>query len=258
MEAVLDFADEDDVAVLPPDFVAEISELAGEIAEALDAPRAETLREGFRVVLAGPPNAGKSTLFNALVESEAAITSPSAGTTRDVLVYPVALAGLPFSFIDTAGLREEGAGEIEAIGIARAQAELEKADLVLWLGPEGEGPGDAWEIETQIDVKGHPSKDGPRHRVSGLTGEGVVSLKQDLVAVAREAMPRPGQAALNLRQRNLLGDAFAALGSAAGEDDPLLLAEQLRLARLSFDRLIGRSATEDMLDALFGRFCIGK
>ncbi|MCB5425371.1 tRNA uridine-5-carboxymethylaminomethyl(34) synthesis GTPase MnmE [Altererythrobacter sp. CC-YST694] len=258
VEAVLDFADEDDVAVLPPDFTADIQGITEEIGKALDAPHAETLREGFRVVLAGPPNAGKSTLFNALVETEAAITSPSAGTTRDVLIHPVALDGLPFCFIDTAGLREEGAEEIEAIGIARAQAELEKADLVLWLGPEGEGPVGAWEIETQIDVSGHPCKAHPRHRVSGLTGEGVMGLKRDLVAVARVAMPRPGQAALNLRQRSLLGDAFTALGSAAAESDPLLLAEQLRLARLSFDRLIGRSATEDMLDALFGRFCIGK
>ncbi len=259
VEAVLDFADEDDVASLPPEFAQEIRELEQEIALALAAPHAEILREGFRVVLAGPPNAGKSTLFNALVESEAAITAPTAGTTRDVLIRPVALAGVPFSFIDTAGLRDERiADDIEAIGIARAEAELERADLVLWLGPEGLGPDGVWEVEAQIDLPGHGAKSSPRHRVSAVTGEGLAELKRDLVALAREAMPRPGQAALNARQRGLLGDAVAALAGAAEERDPLLLAEQLRLARLAFDRLIGRAATEDMLDALFGRFCIGK
>lgn len=258
VEAVLDFADEDDVASLPSEFTAEILTLANGIREALDAPHAETLREGFRVVLAGPPNVGKSTLFNALVESEAAITSPSAGTTRDVLVRPVALGGVPFSFIDTAGLRDEGAGEIEAIGIARAQAELERADLVLWLGPEGLGPQGVWEVEAQMDLPRHDTKSAPRHRVSAVTGEGMASLKRDLIALARDSMPKPGQAALNARQRGLVRDAVAALEDAASESDPLLLAEQLRLGRVAFDRLIGRAATEDMLDALFGRFCIGK
>ncbi|WP_336979153.1 tRNA uridine-5-carboxymethylaminomethyl(34) synthesis GTPase MnmE [Altererythrobacter fulvus] len=258
IEAVLDFADEDDVASLPSEFTAEILGLANGIREALDAPHAETLREGFRVVLAGPPNAGKSTLFNALVESEAAITSPSAGTTRDVLVRPVALGGVPFSFIDTAGLRDEGAGEIEAIGIARAQAELERADLVLWLGSEGQGPQGAWDVEAQIDLPHHDAKSAPSHRVSAVSGEGIASLKQDLIVLAQDAMPRPGQAALSARQRGLLRDAVAALEGAVSQSDPLLIAEQLRLGRVAFDRLIGRAATEDMLDALFGRFCIGK
>src|SRR5690606_14192449 len=104
------------------------------IEAALGAPATEVLREGYRVALAGPPNAGKSTLFNALVEHEAAITAPLAGTTRDVLVRPVALAGIPFSFVDMAGLREGGHDVIEAIGIERAQAEITRADLVLWLG----------------------------------------------------------------------------------------------------------------------------
>ncbi|RZK00971.1 MAG: tRNA uridine-5-carboxymethylaminomethyl(34) synthesis GTPase MnmE, partial [Novosphingobium sp.] len=134
VEAVLDFADEDDVAVLPDGFAARLEALEGEIGEWLERPRAEALREGFRVVLAGPPNAGKSTLFNALVESEAAITAPIAGTTRDVLTRPVAIAGVPFLFVDTAGLRDEAGDAIEAIGVERARDELGQADLVLWLG----------------------------------------------------------------------------------------------------------------------------
>ena len=117
VEAVLDFGDEDDVSDLPPDFVSRLTDLRGELQTWLSRPRAEALREGFRVVLAGPPNAGKSTLFNALVEDEAAITSPLAGTTRDVLTRAVSIGGVPFLFGDTAGLRDETGDEIEAIGI---------------------------------------------------------------------------------------------------------------------------------------------
>lgn len=258
LEAVLDFDDEGDVAALPATFLREIDILEHEIAAALDAPSAEVLREGYRVALAGPPNAGKSTLFNALVENEAAITAPLAGTTRDVLVRPVALAGIPFSFVDMAGLRESGADMVEDIGIARAEAEIARADLVLWLGPEGEGPDGAWEVEPQCDRDGHIAKGAPRHRISALTGEGLGELKRALVDRAATAMPGAGEAALNRRQRALLAEAAAALRSAEGERDPLLLAEDLRQCRLAFDRLVGRSGTEDVLDALFGRFCIGK
>lgn len=258
LEAVLDFDDEGDVAALPATFLREIAILADQIDAALGAPAAETLREGYRVALAGPPNAGKSTLFNALVESEAAITAPLAGTTRDVLVRPVALAGIPFSFVDMAGLRDSGADVVEDIGIERAQAEIARADLVLWLGPEGEGPADAWEIEPQCDREERARKNAPRYRVSAVTDEGLRELKLGLIEQAASAMPRPGETALNRRQRGLLMRAAAALRSAGDEADPLLLAEELRQCRAAFDRLIGRSGTEDVLDALFGRFCIGK
>ncbi len=258
LEAVLDFDDEGDVATLPATFTREMEILGEEIASALDAPSAELLREGYRVALAGPPNAGKSTLFNALVESEAAITAPLAGTTRDVLVRPVALGGVPFSFVDMAGLRERGADPVEAIGIERAETEIARADLVLWLGPEGEGPAGAWEIEPQCDRADHPVKTAPRYRVSAVTGEGIADLKRGLIEHAAAAMPRPGEGALNKRQRDLLARAREALGEAVRQSDPLLLAEGLRQARAAFDRLVGRSATEDVLDALFGRFCIGK
>lgn len=259
VEAVLDFADEDDIAVLPADFAARLADLREEIGEWLERPRAEALREGFRVVLAGPPNAGKSTLFNALVESEAAITAPLAGTTRDVLTRPVAIAGVPFLFADTAGLRDDTGGDtIEAIGVERARGELDRADLVLWLGGEGEGPERAWEIAAQIDRPGHADKVAPRHRVSAVTGEGLNALRDDLVRTAAAALPRPGEAALNARQHRLLGDAAVALAQAELAKDPLLVAENLRLVRVAFDALLGRTTTEDMLDALFGRFCIGK
>lgn len=258
VEGVLDFSDEEDSADLPECFTWNIGALAGELGEWLARPRSERLGEGFRVVLAGPPNAGKSTLFNSLIESEAAITSPIAGTTRDVIERSVAIDGVPFTFVDTAGLREAGADEIEAIGIARAEAELERADLVLWLGPEGDGPVGAWEIAAQADRPGFLPKTSARFTLSATTGEGLTELKSALVARARDALPKPGEAALNARQHARLSEAAEALGSAKALSDPLLVAEELRRARLAFDRLIGRATTEDMLDTLFGRFCIGK
>ena len=264
LEAALDFSDEDDVgeggAALPEGFAEACATLANDIAAWLARPRVEPLREGFRVVLAGPPNAGKSTLFNALVESEAAITAPEAGTTRDVLTRSVALDGVPFTFADTAGLRDDGAGEIERIGIARALAEASNADLVLWLGPEGQGPAAAlvWEIEAQADRADAIRKLTPVARVSAHTGEGLPALREALVAHARTALPRPGEAALNARQHRCLSDVANALAAAPRERDPLLAAEHLRLARRALDALVGRTGTEDMLDALFGRFCIGK
>ncbi|MFN3990262.1 MAG: tRNA uridine-5-carboxymethylaminomethyl(34) synthesis GTPase MnmE [Erythrobacter sp.] len=258
LEAVLDFADEEDAADLPQSFTWNIAALAGELEEWCARPRSERLGEGFRVVLAGPPNAGKSTLFNALVESEAAITSPIAGTTRDVIERSVAIAGVPFTFVDTAGLRDEGSDAIEAIGIDRARGQMARADVVLWLGPEGEGPQGAWEIAAQADRAGFVAKAAACHTLSATTGEGVAALKSALVDAARSALPKPGEATLNARQHARLSEAAEALGAAQALHDPLLIAEELRRARLAFDRLVGRATTEDMLDALFARFCIGK
>jgi tRNA modification GTPase len=258
LEAVLDFGDEDDVALLPADFAVQLAVLETDLTQWLARPRAEQLREGYRVVIAGPPNAGKSTLFNVLVEAEAAIATPIPGTTRDVLTRPVAYAGVPFLFADTAGLHDTVNDEVEAIGIERALEALDRADLVLWLGPEGAGPEGAWEIEAQVDRAGGVAKRMPRHRISAKTGQGVDSLREDLVQTARIALPGPGEAALNERQHMHLRHAQRALAAARHEQDTLLMAEALRIARLSFDALLGRTTTEDMLDALFGRFCIGK
>lgn len=259
VEAVLDFSDEEDASDLPECFTWNIGALAEALNAWLDRPRSERLGEGFRVVLAGPPNAGKSTLFNALVESEAAITSPIAGTTRDVIERGVAISGVPFTFADTAGLRDGSlADAIEVIGIDRARMALDRADVVLWLGPEGEGPEGAWEIAAQADREGFAPKSPPCFTLSAATGMGMRDLKVALVEAAGAALPKPGEAALNARQHAHLADAAEALHSARGHTDPLLVAEDLRLVRLAFDRLIGRATTEDMLDTLFGRFCIGK
>ena len=221
-------------------------------------PLSASVAAGEALGIIGPNGAGKSTLFNALVESEAAITSPIAGTTRDVIERSVGIAGVPFTFVDTAGLRDAGADAIEAIGIARAEAELARADCVLWLGPEGAGPSGAWEIAAQADLVGFIPKPKARFALSAATGEGLAALKSALVGAARDVLPKPGEAALNARQHARLAEAGEALAAAKALADPLLVAEELRRARLAFDRLIGRATTEDMLDTLFGRFCIGK
>ncbi len=256
VESALDFADEDDVDSLPNDFSAKVSALVSELDYWLERPRAQTLKEGFRIALAGPPNAGKSTLFNRLVESEAAIASPMAGTTRDVLTRSVALGGIPLTFVDMAGLRDASSDDIEAIGIGRARDEVVRADLVLWLGPEGEGPDGSWDVEPRID-EGHALKVSPDYRVSAVSGEGMDQLRKAIMGCALGAMPKPGDVALNERQSSLILEAADSLrGDVPG--DLLILGEKLRVARSAFDRLIGRSGTEDMLDTLFGRFCIGK
>jgi tRNA modification GTPase len=249
VEAVLDFGDEDDVAELPGDFARQLGRLEAALTLWLDRPCAEALREGFRVVIAGPPNAGKSTLFNVLVQAEAAIATPIPGTTRDVLTRPVAYAGVPFLFADTAGLHDAVEDAVEAIGIERALEALDRADLVLWLGPEGQGPPGAWELAAQIDRSDANLKQAARHRISALSGIGIDALRADLVETARGALPKPGEAALNERQHQHLRTAVHALNAAQHEADPLLVAEALRLARVSFDALLA---------ALFGRFCIGK
>lgn len=256
VEAVLDFSDEDDAETLPVELSERRNTLRRELEDALARPRAERLREGIRVVLAGPPNVGKSSLFNALLGDGAAIVSPLAGTTRDVIERPVAFAGVPFVLIDTAGLRDEGVGEIEAMGIARAQAQLAYADIIVWLGPEGEGPTDAIEVQSRGDDPDAPRKRRPGHIVSSLTGAGLAALEADLVARAVRLLPKPGAAAVNARQASLLRSASQAL--AEQSCDLLLVAEALREVRIAFDRLLGRAGTEDMLDTLFARFCIGK
>ncbi|RJX65508.1 tRNA uridine-5-carboxymethylaminomethyl(34) synthesis GTPase MnmE [Tsuneonella suprasediminis] len=257
VEAVLDFGDEDDVNGFPGDFGSRVDTLAEDIAEWLARPRSEPLKAGFRVVLAGPPNAGKSSLFNALLENEAAIVSPIAGTTRDIIERSVAIDGVPFTFVDTAGLHDGSEDAIEREGIGRAQAAMCNADLVLWLGPEGQGPDDAWEIESKADA-GHATKASPRLRVSASDGFGIGELKRQLIEHARTCLPKPGEGALNSRQHAILQDAYEALHGIDIQRDALIVAEQLRSARVAFDRLTGRATTEDMLDALFGRFCIGK
>ena len=270
-EAELNFADEDDVEVYDgaaARLVAGMSTLGSDLGEWLDRPAAEVIAEGLSVVIAGPPNAGKSTLINALAQRELAIVSPVAGTTRDVIETPLALDGIAMRFSDTAGIRAEGADAIEAIGIDRARAAVESADILLWLGRTKEAPEHprAILIAAQADRwRGDAAAEAEAARcdliLSAATGEGMDRLHGMIVEIARTLLPREGEAALRERQRAALVEAKQWLAIEPGTreaEDLILIAERLRLAATALDRITGRAGVEDMLDALFGRFCIGK
>ena len=260
-EAELDFSDEDDVeSHNNSNITTGCTQLSDVITSILAAPAAEKLRDGLHVVLGGPPNCGKSTLLNALVAREAAIVSDIAGTTRDLIEVPVAIEGIPFVFIDSAGVRDETNDSIEEIGINRARAAFDVADMILWLGDEGAGPDhpDLLEIEAKTDDAGYNRKSDAAYRLSARTGKGISALVGAVTARAKNMLPPPDQFAINVRQRALLADSASALRDAARSDDWLITAEHLRQARLALDALTGRAHTEDMLDALFSRFCVGK
>jgi tRNA modification GTPase len=260
-EAELDFSDEGDVHDQnSKDISNGCVQLHDAITDLLAAPAAEKLRDGLRVVLAGPPNSGKSTLLNALVAREAAIVSDMAGTTRDTIEVPVALEGIPLLFIDTAGLRDDSVDSIEIIGIERTHGALSNADMILWLGEESYGPHHKQliEIDAKVDVQDRRVKGKGALRVSAISGEGMAALASEIVARAKTMLPPPDQFAVNQRQRILLWECSRALADAAEAKDWLIVAEHLRQARLSLDALTGRAHTEDMLDMLFGRFCVGK
>jgi tRNA modification GTPase len=260
-EAALDFADEDDVpdAGIEGQIVGAIGSLTGTVARELATPPAERLRDGIRVVLAGPPNAGKSTLLNALVGRDAAIVSDIAGTTRDRIEVPAAIAGTAFLFTDTAGLRDDSDDAIEAIGMQRARAALDAADIVLWLGRPDDTPrADAVRIAAQSDRRDRKTIDGAALILSAVTGEGMEALRSLLLARAAELLPAEGSYALQARQRAGVTRLLAHLHDAGESDDLLIVAEELRGARAAIDKLTGRADTEDMLDMLFSGFCIGK
>ena len=285
IEAILNFADEGDVEekVLARDLVERIGKLANELQQWLARPAAERIHDGLMVVIAGPPNAGKSTLINALAQRETSIVSPIAGTTRDIVEVPLSLDGIAMRFADTAGLCSNSDDAIEAIGIERAHKALAIADILLWLGEAAEAPEHdcrliiAAQADRRLNESGWPEIcDVADLVISATTGEGMNRLHHAIVACARSLLPREGEAALHHRQRKALAEAanWLAPGLVPGlpdsradsrmdsrmdeSGDLLLLAERLRLASRALDLITGRAGVEDMLDALFGRFCIGK
>lgn len=282
VEALIDFSDADEIeeAVADPAWD-DAAVLAADLARALGAAdQAERLTGGFRVVLSGPPNAGKSSLLNALARADVAIVSEEAGTTRDLIEVRLDLAGYPVVLTDTAGLRE-ATGLVEAEGIRRALSRAAEADLVLWLEapdaatppptPLEAGPAPLWRIVTKIDT---PSGDGAlfpgargmdpaevRHRISVTTGAGLPALMADLATAAAERLaPAEDALIVRARQARLLEEALAALTAAVdGQFLPLeLRAEELRLAGDALGRLTGRIDVEEVLGAIFASFCIGK
>jgi|KBSMisStandDraft_5_1062788.scaffolds.fasta_scaffold02746_9 tRNA modification GTPase len=259
VEAAIEFAeDEDDVPALAAGDLDHMAGLAGEMEAALQRPPAERLRDGVRIVVAGPTNAGKSSLINILAGREAAIASPVAGTTRDLIEVPLSIADMPCLLIDSAGLRDTG-GHVEQLGMARARAAIEAADLILWLGPPDRCPNRdrAILVRTKADL-GKKESGAVDVATSILTGEGLSTLRALLETRVRALLPPADAIGLNARHRERVGEAVAELLAAREQEDALFVAEHLRLARLALDRITGRAGVEDMLDALFGRFCIGK
>jgi tRNA modification GTPase len=272
VEARIDFVDETEV---PEDLIGPVVEivrgLRDEIASALaDGGRGERVREGLVVAIAGPPNAGKSSLLNRIAQREAAIVTPFAGTTRDAIEVHLDLAGYPVTMVDTAGIRDTG-DPVEQEGIRRARARAAGADLVLWVvdaaGPF-EGPGDEakqlWVVRNKVDLLDSGAQRSPvanpeTYLVSALTGEGLDRLIQALVGYLGTNWT-PGDVLIT-RERHRLAlqqtvDALSrGLEQAARED---LLAEELRLAARALGRLTGRVDVEDVLDVIFREFCIGK
>lgn len=259
VEAAIDFSDEGDVEDMPAEatMVARIHALSGEIDAMLRRPAIERLGEGVRVVLSGPRNAGKSSLFNALIGREAAIVSDIAGTTRDVIEAPVMRAGAPYLLIDTAGLTDDTPDAIEAIGVDRARRLANAADLLLWLGEESERPEGAIAVHARARQAGRAP---PAPEAIATDVDDSASIEQLWREIAHRSAPLMTlhDIHFNQRQRSLLVDAAEHLVTAANEADLLLRAEMLRIARRALAALLGIDATEAMLDALFERFCIGK
>ena len=257
-EAAIDYAEEDDVGA-DGALAADCGRLEEELSAWLDRPRIEPLKDGVRVVVAGPPNAGKSSLINAIAGQERAIVTDVPGTTRDHIEVPLALGGIPILLTDTAGLRESDE-KVERIGIARAHTLVEEADVLLWLGEPSEAP------QHPRLVKVHPRADQPGRgealsgtvAVSSVTGDGLGGLLGRVSELALSILPANDALALNRRQATHIAEAHDALHEAAESTDFVLTAEHIRSARAAFNRLTGRAGMEDVLDALFGRFCLGK
>jgi tRNA modification GTPase len=292
VEARIDFSDEADV---PAELITPAAKIArdlrDEIAAALaDGGRGERLRDGLVVAIAGPPNAGKSTLFNRLARREAAIVSPFAGTTRDVIEVHLELDGYPVTVLDTAGIRDS-VEPVEQEGVRRARARAAQADLVLWVtdvSAEGRAPAELpqlksdapqWLVENKIDLleegasrrsiagsRQHPRKDEFEFAfsISAERGEGLDALFGTLAEFARDSFA-VGEAAVvtRARHRGALEETATALDRALAESTRQspreeLIAEELRHAAWALGRLTGRVDVEDVLDKIFREFCIGK
>jgi tRNA modification GTPase len=255
-EAAIDYVgDEDETATDTAALRAEAVALADELEGWLARPPAERLKDGIRVVVAGPPNAGKSSLVNALAGSDRAIVTDIPGTTRDSIEVPLSIDGIPLLLVDTAGLRDT-VDPVETIGVDRARAEADRAEILLWLGEAASAPlhPNLVRVHSKCDLGVRdPSSDA---NVSAVTREGIGELLRLTGRRAATLLPAEGDLALNQRQAAVLVDAAYLLSEPPS--DLLLLAETFRQTRAAFDRLTGRAGVEDAIDALFARFCLGK
>jgi tRNA modification GTPase len=266
IEAQIDFSDVEDADALSLDSARVLAAEAAERTRAAlaGAAAAARVREGFCVVIAGPPNVGKSTLMNVLARREASIVSAIPGTTRDPIEAFLELRGLPVTLVDTAGLRDSD-DPIEREGVARARRRAERADLTLWLSDAraptvpAAGLGPTLKVLTKADLA-RPITAGAT-RISALTGEGIEQLLDEIGDVAAQHMTGPAPALITLeRHRVAYADALSALERALdpGENELELVAEDLRLAARALERIAGRIDVEDVLGDIFSRLCVGK
>ena len=265
MEATIDFADEE----VPTDVAPEVLSLIAEVMldlehEVAGAKMAERIRDGFEVAIVGPPNAGKSTLLNALAGRDAAITSEVAGTTRDVIEVRMELSGLPVTLLDTAGLRDTD-DVVESIGIERARTRATQADLRVILLPEAGArpempPQDGDLVVIGKDDDGHFASDALS--VSGKTGQGLDRMVA-MISETLSARASAASSAIRERHRVAMKDALLSLESARNEvllgaDRTEIAAENLRRAVYALNCLVGRIDVENILGEIFSSFCIGK
>ncbi len=269
IEAELDFSDEGDV---PSDLSGQVLPVLVRVRSQLeearrDAERGQRLRDGITVVIAGPPNAGKSSLLNTIAKRDVAIVSPHAGTTRDAIEVRLDLGGVPVTLVDTAGLRQSD-DPVEIVGITRALQRARSAEIGLWLLPVGtpeENPPDGPEwilVRTKSDVSVGPVEENALE-ISVVTGAGLDALLARVSALAAELVPGSDAVAVRVRHREGVLRAATMLDRAATElrtNSPQLelAAEDIRLAIRELQSLIGSVGVDDMLDRLFASFCIGK
>ena len=271
IEAEIDFADEADV---PESTLLAVRTAIAPVIDGLqDALRhsaaSESLREGYVVVIAGAPNAGKSSLMNWIAQRQVAIVSEHAGTTRDLLEVCIDIGGVPILLVDSAGLRET-TDPVERQGVERAKNRAQSADLILWLSdldfdisvlPDLRGGPKTLKVLTKADVSDAARGDAD-FTVSAVTGEGIDDLLAAISHSALDGLPAEGTAVLTRERHRLASDgALAALLRADGagtEADVGLVAEDIRLALHALGSIIGKVDVEEILGEIFSRFCIGK
>lgn len=262
VEVTIDFADED----VPVDVSPEVMSLLKAVSEDVEKElagfaAAERIRTGFEVAIVGPPNAGKSTLLNALAKREAAITSERAGTTRDVIEVRMDLHGHAVTLLDTAGLRD-GTDDVEIVGIERAIQRAEAADLrVFLMEPGAESPVRRRSSDILIAPKADRRTDDVL-AVSGKTGKGIQILTE-LIANSLASMTASAGLATHARHRDVMSTSLDALAIARdcvgnGPDQYDIAAEEIRSSIRSLEGLVGRIGVENLLDEIFSSFCLGK